>query len=69
MNNRYYQILYMVSAGGRSVCRHFLNQKGFSDELIDECITNGYILEIGHNDLGDPIYKITDAGRIKRDER
>lgn len=52
-----------------SVCRHFLNRKGFSDELIDECITNGYILEIGHNNLGDPIYKITDVGRIKRDER
>ena len=69
MNNRYFQILYMVSAGGQSVCRHFLNQKGFSDELIDECIINGYILEIGHNDLGDPIYKITDAGRIKRDAR
>ena len=69
MNNTYHWILYMVSAGGQSVSRHFLITKGFSEELIDDCIEKRYIIEVGENTLGEPLYIITDAGRAKRNEQ
>lgn len=31
MDNTYHWILYMVSAGGQSVSRHFLITRGFSE--------------------------------------
>lgn len=68
-NVKYFQLLHMASAGGQSVCRQFLKRKGFLDELIDKCLEEGYIIEVGHNDSGDPLYRITDKGRAKRDER
>ena len=43
--------------------------KVFSEAMIDACAENGYIIQIGTNDLDDPLYIITDAGRVKRDER
>ena len=64
MTNNYYSILLMVSAGGGSASRSFLMSKNFSEELIDK-----YIFEVRKNDLGEPVYKITDLGRAKRDER
>lgn len=66
---KYFQILQMVSAGGQKVCRKFLIRKGFSEAAIDACLENGYIIQIGTNDLDDPLYIITDAGRAKRDEQ
>ena len=69
MTNNYYSILLMVSAGGGSASRSFLMSKNFSEELIDKCIENKDIFEVRKNDLGEPVYKITDLGRAKRDER
>lgn len=69
MTNNYYSILLMVSAGGGSASRSFLMSKNFSEELIDKCIENKYIFEVRKNDLGEPVCKITDLGRAKRDER
>ena len=67
--NKYFQILHMISAGGQKVCRKFLIGKGFSEAMIYACAENGYIIQIGTNYLDDPLYIITDAGRVKRDER
>lgn len=66
---KYFQILHMVSAGGQSVCHQFLKRKGFSEEEIDSCVERDYMIVVGHNELGDPLYRITDKGRAKRDER
>lgn len=66
--NRFHQILYWTSAGGKAVSRPNLLRR-FSAELIDDCLDNGYLIEIRRNESNDPVYAITDAGREKRDER
>lgn len=66
--NRFYQILYWISAGGNIASRPNL-LKQFSAELIDECLDTGYLIEIRRNAFNDPVYAITNAGREKRDER
>ena len=66
--NKYYPILNFTSAGGKPVSRSNL-LKHFQAELIDECLHNGYLVEIRRNAFDDPVYSITDAGREKRDER
>lgn len=65
--NRYYQILFWTSAGGKAVSRPNL-LRHFPAELIDECLDDGYLVEIRRNECNDPVYAITDAGREKRDE-
>ena len=66
--NRFYQILYWISAGGNTASRPNL-LKQFSAELIDECLDTGYLIEIRRNAINDPVYAITNAGREKRDKR
>ena len=66
--NRFYQILYWISAGGNTASRPNL-LKQFSAELIEECLDTGYLIEIRRNAFNDPVYAITNAGREKRDER
>ena len=66
--NKYYPILNFTSAGGKPVSRSNL-LKHFRAELIDECLDNGYLVEIRRNAYDDPVYSFTDAGREKRDER
>lgn len=46
--NKYYPILYFTSAGGKPVSRPNL-LKHFQAELIDECLDNGYLVEIRRN--------------------
>lgn len=65
---RFYQILYWISAGGSTASRTNL-LKHFSADLIDECLDNGYLVEIRRNAFNEPVYAITNAGREKRDER
>ena len=66
--NRFYQILYWISAGSNTASRPNL-LKHFPAELIDECIDNGYLVEIRRNAFNEPVYAITHAGIEKRDER
>lgn len=66
--NRFYQILYWISAGGNTASRPNL-LKQFSAELIDECLDNGCLIEIRRNAFNDLVYAITNVGREKRDER
>ena len=48
--NRFYQILNWISTGGNTASRPSL-LKHFSGELIDECLDNGYLVEIRRNAL------------------
>lgn len=65
---RRHQILNWISTGGNTASRPSL-LKHFSGELIDECLDNGYLVEIRRNAFNEPVYAITNAGREKRDER
>ena len=65
--NRFYQILYWISAGGNTASRPNL-LRHCPAELIDECLDNGYLVEIRRNAFNEPVYAITNAGREKRDE-
>ena len=60
--NRFYQILYWISAGGNTASRPNL-LRHFPAELIDECLDNGYLVEIRRNAFNEPVYAITNAGR------
>lgn len=68
MPNRFYGILAIASAGGNPVSRHFLLNKGYSEDLIDECLEKGYLIYLRNNDIGDAVYIITNRGREVRDK-
>lgn len=53
--NRFYQILNWISTGGNTASRPSL-LKHFSGELIDECLDNGYLVEIRRNAFNEPVY-------------
>lgn len=63
--NCFYELL-MQFTGGTTPSRKNLS-KHYSENLIDEAINLGYIKEIGKNDIGDPVYGITESGRQTRD--
>lgn len=39
----------------------------YREELLDACLTEGYIVPNGTNSAGETKYRITPAGRAKRD--
>ena len=64
--NEFFKML-VVFTNGNTPCRKYLVEK-FSAELVDEAIREEYIIEIRKNDLGDPVYDITQKGKDKRDK-
>lgn len=52
--NRFYQILNWISTGCNTASRPSL-LKHFSGELIDECLDNGYLVEIRRNAFNEKV--------------
>ena len=63
--NKYYKILIEFSNGTTPCKPHLIRRYG--EDLLKECLQKEYIIQIGTNSVGDPIYTITEKGRQKRD--
>lgn len=63
--NKFYSMLMQFT--NETQCSRTHLQSNYSNELIDEALKNGYIVEIRNNVYGDPIYMITTKGKEKRD--
>ena len=66
MENEYYAILIEFTQGTTPCKDHLIHRYG--EELLDACLTEGYIVPDGTNSAGDTKYRITPAGRAKRDD-
>ena len=63
--NKYFKILLECTD---KVSREHLVRK-YGEALVDEVIKNGYIVEIGKTDIGDPQHIITTRGKEIRDKK
>lgn len=66
MGNLFYGMLVQFSQGS-DVSRSHLRRR-YTDEMIDEAIRLGYIVEVRRHEDGDPVYRITNKGRSARDD-
>ena len=64
--NKFYSML-MRFTQGTTPSRAHLKQK-YGEELIDEALRLGYIIELRKNEFGEPVYAITIDGKSKRDD-
>lgn len=65
MQDRCHKLL-MEFTHGTTPCRKHLVRR-YGNELVDEALEKGYIVQIGVTDIGDPRYAITELGKKIRD--
>lgn len=63
--NEFYSLLMQFAQESEACRKHLL--KNYDEDLINKAITNGYLYELRKNDIGDPVYAITEKGKRKRD--
>lgn len=66
MKRKFYGMLMQFTRGTHP-CRKHLSRH-YSAELVDEALEAGLISQLGTNDLGDPVYYITEKGKEVRDK-
>ena len=64
--NKFYSMLMQFTQGTTPSRAHLKQQYG--EELIDEALRSGYIIEIRKNEFGEPVYAITIDGKSQRDD-
>jgi len=67
MANKYYKILVMFQSGEKVTRNRLLKLNGVTDELLDECIAQGFLYEVDKTDIGEVRYVITGKGIAMRD--
>ncbi len=64
--NKFYSLLMQFTQGTTPSRLHLVHK--YNEDLVDEAIHMGYIIEIRKNEYGEPVYAITPAGRSARDD-
>jgi len=65
--NRFYKILIMFQIGEKVTRNRLLRLNGVTEDLLDECVEQGLLIEVDKTDIGEIRYMITEKGRAVRD--
>lgn len=66
MNNTYFKLLVLFGINDIWTRKNLL--RSIKDEkLIDDVLSLGYIKQVDINDIGEPLYQITELGKKIRD--
>lgn len=65
--NRFYRILVMFKRGELITRNRLLRLNGVTEDLLDECVEQGLLIEIDKTDIGEIRYMITEKGIAVRD--
>lgn len=63
--NKFYSLLMQFTQGNTPSRLHLVHAS--NEDLVDEAISMGYIIEIRKNIYDEPVYAITPEGRSARD--
>lgn len=67
MKNEFYKILIMFNRGEKVTGNRLLRLNGVTVELLDECVEQGFLIEVDKTDIGEIRYMITEKGIAVRD--
>ena len=62
---KFYSMLMQFTQGTTPTRLHLVHTH--NEDLVDEAIRMGYIIEIRKNEYGEPVYAITPLGKSVRD--
>lgn len=65
--NKFYKILIMFKRGELVTRSRLLRLNGVTENLLNECVEQGLLIEVDKTDIGEIRYMITEKGIAVRD--